>query len=111
MLPSLTLGVEIGHTRFHGMSRTRSALALTEHIRAAETVASLDELAEPGPSLVAVAARLSDEIGQVFGISEMGQLTRDGEVRIPYWNLRMQPGVKAWAEQHGILVTSAALDG
>jgi hypothetical protein len=67
----------------------------------AEAVTTLDSLASPGPELIAVAAALTDEIGQAFGIAEMGQLGRDGAVRRLYWNLQ----VVAWAEQYQIEVT------
>lgn len=112
LLPStgLRVGVEIGHSRSHGFCETRSQVALTEHIGAAETVASLDELAVPGPALVAVAARLVDELGQVFGIPEMGQLTREGEVRIRYWGRSNKERVLAWADAHGIAVSENTLD-
>lgn len=103
-------GLEIGHTRGFGGGESRSRVALTEHIGAAETVASLDELARPGPALVAVAARLSDELGQVFGIPEMGQFTREGEIRIRYWSRNSQPMLRAWAEDHGVTVSEKVLE-
>ncbi len=69
---------------------------MTEHVDAAETVASLDDLAGPGPEMVSVAARLVDEVGHVFGIPEMGQVTRDGGVRISYRRPQSRPWVQAW---------------
>ena len=112
ILPAVDVpyGLEIGHTRGFGRGESRSRVALQEHIGAAETVASLDELAIFGPALVSVAARLSDELGQAFGIPAMGQLTRDGEIRIGYWSSGCHAQVREWAEQHGIAVTDRVLE-
>lgn len=110
LLPSLKHGLEVGHTRQWSRGESRSKLALTEHIGAAETVASLDELTTPGPALVAVAARLVNEMGQVFGIPEMGQLTPDGEVRIRYFGRHAQDRLKVWGEEHGVVVSDRTLD-
>jgi len=44
---------------------------------------------------------LVDEIGQAFGVAEMGQLTRKGQLRRRYWSGSQ---IVAWAEQHGIEV-------
>jgi hypothetical protein len=63
---------------------------------------ALDDLAQPCPGLVAASALLADEIGQAFGVAEMGQLTRNGQLRRPYWS---GPQILTWAEQHGIEVT------
>ena len=46
----------------------------------AEAVVTLDDLSQTGQALVATAAILCDEIGQSFGVAEMGQLTRAGEL-------------------------------
>jgi hypothetical protein len=59
--------------------------------------------------LVAVAARLADELGQAFGIAEMGQLTRDGKIRARYWG-QWQEGVKKWAAENGVAVTDRTLE-
>ena len=83
---------------------------MTDAPAPAESVAALDDLAQPGPELVIVAAALADEIGQAFGVPEMGQISRDGELRQRYWAPRnWQAEMVAWAEQNGITVTDAVL--
>ena len=52
--------------------------------------------------LAAAGALLVNEIGQAFGVPEMGQLTHDGKLRRRYWS---QDQIIAWAEGHGIEVT------
>lgn len=69
-----------------------------------ETAASLDGLADPGPELVAAAARLLDELGTSFGIAEMGQLTQDGAIRQRYWT-DARPLLN-WAQHFGVEVTN-----
>lgn len=99
---------EIGHSRqFSG--EARSTHALTAAPWPAEAAAPLDELAEPGPALVAAAALLVDELGQAFGVPEMGQLARDGRLRRRYWNHEWQAQIVAWAQHHGIDVTDETL--
>lgn len=73
----------------------------------AESAAALDELAEPGVALVAIAARLLDELGTSFGIPEMGQFSSDGEIRRKYW--KDSTALIAWAEKHDIVVTDAVI--
>ena len=53
-----------------------------------------------------VTAVLADEIGQAFGIAELGQFSRDGQLRRRYWS---QTQIVAWAEQHGIKITEDIL--
>jgi hypothetical protein len=92
----------LGHNRFHGFADSRGSPALITQPPVAETAAALDDLAQPCPGLVAASALLADEIGQAFGVAEMGQLTRNGQLRRPYWS---GPQILTWAEQHGIEVT------
>jgi len=78
---------------------------LTEQPPAAETVAALDDLIA-GPELMAVTARLVDEIGQAFDIPETAQLNQNGQLRRRYWN---DAQVIGWAEQHGIEITNETI--
>lgn len=98
--------VTIGHTRHHGFADSRSGNSVST-AAIGETTAALDDLAEPGPSLVSTAARLLDELGTSFGIPEMGQLSLDGEIRRRYW--RDPAALLPWAERHSITVTDAVL--
>lgn len=101
--------LEIGHTREWFSPRSRSEIPAIGSIVVAETAASLDDLADPGPALVAAAARLLDELGTSFGIAEMGQLTPDGAIRRRCWKEPQR--LLAWAEQYGIEVTDAVIEG
>ena len=100
--------VEIGHTR-RGFGDSRSRFAIAGDRVTAEAVVPLDDVSTPGPALITTAAVLVDEIGQAFGVPEMGQLSRDGKVRRPYWGNQWRPQFVRWAEQHGIEVTDDAL--
>lgn len=106
LVPSPGRGVLIGHTRQFGFADSRSGNAVTESA-IAETAAALDELADPGPALVATAARLLDEVGTSFGIPEMGQFTLEGEIRRRYWQDSAQ--LLAWAGDNGVAVTDAVI--
>jgi Schlafen, AlbA_2 len=96
----------LGHNRFHGFPDSRGAPALITQPPVAETAAALDDLAQPCPGLISASALLVDEIGQAFGVPEMGQLSRDGQLRRRYWG---NPQMITWAEQHGIEVTDDAI--
>jgi hypothetical protein len=92
----------LGQTRDHGFLDPVGDRVLTIRSAAAETAAELDDLAQPGPALAAAGALLVNEIGQAFGVAEMGQLSRDGQLRRPYWSQQL---ITTWAEQNGIEVT------
>ena len=85
LLPATNALVEIGHNRDHGLVRTRSRVPMPDSVTA-ESVVPLDALADAGPTLAGAAASLVDEIGQAFGIPELGQLGRDGRLRSRYWS-------------------------
>lgn len=104
---SLDRPTAIGHSRT--FTESRSTHPLTVAPTPAEIAAPLDELAEPGPELVTAAALLIDELGQAFGIAEIGQLTRDGRLRRLYWHRTVQEEIVAWASTHGIIVTDETL--
>lgn len=106
---SIDTPVQIGHRRQYGFPESRSAETLTAPVRPAEAAAPLDEVAEPGPSLVSAAALLTDELGQAFGIAEMGQFARDGQLRRRYWWAQVQEPVIGWANNHGIEVNEEVL--
>jgi hypothetical protein len=102
LVPSPERALLIGHGRQFGFADSRSGNAVSEGA-VAETAAALDELADPGPGLVAAAARLLDEIGTSFGIAEMGQFSLDGQIRRRYWS---EPrDLVAWANDYGVAVT------
>lgn len=101
--------IEIGHSRRFGSVQSLSSHPLTVAPTPAEAAAPLDELAEPGPTLVEAAALLIDELGQAFGIPEMGQLTHDGRLRRKYWDDAWQQEIVTWASEQGIVVTDETL--
>lgn len=108
LAPSPGRHLEIGHSRQYGIPESRSLTPVADGFAVAETAASLDELADTGPGLVAAAARLLDELGTSFGIAEMGQLTQDGAIRRRYWTDAER--LKNWAKLHGIEVTEETID-
>lgn len=108
LVPSPGRTVQIGHARRFGFAESRSGNGISTSA-IAETAASLDDIAEPGAALVATAARLLDELGNSFGIPEMGQLSLDGEIRVRYWQ-DSEPLV-TWAEQHGVDTTDSTIAG
>lgn len=99
----------IGHTRFYGMGETRTGEQYQVRADPAEAAAAVDDLAQPGPALIEAAALLLDELGQAFGVPEMGQLTRDGRIRRGYWNSSRQSEIVQWAEAYGIEVTEEGI--
>lgn len=70
----------------------------------AETVASIDGLADPGPDLVMATARVVDEIAQACGVAELGLAFRHGHLRSFYWPYEHQAAIQSWAARHGIVV-------
>ncbi|MFC0504958.1 helix-turn-helix domain-containing protein [Micromonospora costi] len=95
----------IGHTKFYGMGESRTGEQYQVTAAPAEAAASVDDLAQPGPALIEAAALLLDELGQAFGVPEMGQLSRDGRIRRQYWSSSRNSEIVAWAEAYGIEVT------
>lgn len=70
-----------------------------------ECAAPLDSLATGGPELVATAYLLASDLFQSFGQPEATQLTRDGQLRLPFWNDLWKPSVQAWAADAGISIS------
>lgn len=70
---------------------------------------ALSEASVEGPELVQSAARLVDELAQSFGFAEMGQISRDGQIRISYWGRTWADAIKAWAERCDVTVTTETL--
>jgi hypothetical protein len=97
--------LRIAHTRQFGLADARDQRPPVIWPKPAEAAADLDDLAQPGPPLIAAAAALLDELGQGHGVPEMGQLSRDGEIRRKYWGANWNRSVTTWAAQHGIKVT------
>lgn len=97
----------IGHLRSFGGSRSPWLVSVPPP--PATAAAQLDDIAEFGPSLVSAAAILIDELGQGYGVPEMGQLTRDGRVRRRYWNQGIQGQVVALCQQHDVEVTDEVI--
>jgi hypothetical protein len=110
--PRGDMPVELGYSRQHGLPETYDrARVLTTEPPPVVTAASLDALAIPGPDLIAVGARICHALGQVFGVSELGQLTADGEIRCRYFDspTRRRAGMQAWASSIGVTLTEEVL--
>jgi hypothetical protein len=105
----LATSVRVGHSRQFGQPSNRSATNMPLDGAVAEAVAPLEDLASPGPILISTAASLVDELGQAFGIAEMGQVSRAGEIRRRYWGTGWAKLVEDWASKHGIAVTDETL--
>ena len=69
------------------------------------------DLPADGPDLVSAAYLLATDIFQEFGVAEAAQLTRDGAVRLPYWNRDVLPHMQQWAAGAGISATRADTAG
>lgn len=74
-------------------------------------VFDIDDLAEDGPGLVAATSVLTNGLVQPFGVPEVLQMSRDGKIRIHYWNRRYghDVAVKKWAESAGTELTEETL--
>ena len=111
LLPATTAAsLEIGYSRDHGFPRSRSKISAPSISLPLRLSRHWIALAPPGQELITVTAALIDEIGQAFGIAEMGQLRRDGAIRRLYWNpYPWQAQIVAWADEHQIEVTDDLL--
>jgi Schlafen, AlbA_2 len=89
-----------------GTPTTRS---ISGPVRAAGCTARLESLAFDGPDLVAAAYLLASELFQTFGWPEAPQLTRDGQVRLPYWSGQWHSLIQRWAGEAGIKVSDETL--
>jgi hypothetical protein len=96
----------LGQTRFQGFLDALGDRVLTSSPPPAEAAAELDGLTQAGPDLVAASALLVDQLAHAFGLAEMGQVSRDGQIRRRYWSGSQ---VIAWAEQQGIEVTDETI--
>lgn len=93
---------ELGLVQPPGFVDSLGTRILAAQPPAAEAVAQLDDLAQPGPVLVQASGLLINGIGHAFGFAELGHLSREGQIRGLYW---AHSPITDWAEQHGIEVT------
>ena len=77
-------------------SRTISAMDPVDR------VFPLDSIAQPGRELVSASHLLLSDIVQEFGWAEPYKIIRDGEIALSYWSRHLQPGIRAWADEHDI---------
>lgn len=108
VVPTNGHAYEIGHNRGFGFGDSRSSAPLGS-VAIAETVVALSEASVEGPELVQSAAMLVDELGQSFGFPEMGQISRDGQIRIRYWGRTWADAIKGWADRCDVTVTTETL--
>jgi Schlafen, AlbA_2 len=102
--------LKLGYNR-SGFDDSLGTRIMTDAATPPERVAPLEALASDGPNLVAAAYLLATDMFQEFGWAEAAQLTRDGGVRLPYWNREWQPHVEQWAATAGITTTQETLPG
>ena len=72
--------------------------------RLASSYVDIDDVGTASPLLVAAAARLHRELGQIFGWVELHQLTREGAFYLPYWAQDVHQSLRQWADANGIPV-------
>jgi len=94
-----------------GFTNSLGTQAMTDAAPLPERVAPLETLADDGPGLISAAYLLATDIFQGFGYPEAAQLTRDGAVRLPYWNPDWLPHMEHWAADAGISTTHDTLPG
>jgi hypothetical protein len=100
--------IEVGHARSMGFGDSRSSRSWTlGPVTPVETSARLDEVASPGVPLVQTARLLADQIGQVFGIAEMKQISADGVIQLRYWSGAEKSSVAAWAKANSLPTSMA----
>ncbi len=98
------------HSR-NGFMDSLGTHVLTDSPSPAERVAPLESLAADGPELISAAYLLATDVFQAFGWAEAAQLTREGQVRLPYWNREWQQYMQPWAASAGITTTEEMLSG
>lgn len=100
----------LGQSRrgFRDMLGTRT---LTAAKPPAERTTPLECLASDGPDLVATAYLLASDLFQEFGWAEAAQLTRDGRIRLRYWNFQWQQAIQQWATEAGVEVSQETMPG
>lgn len=57
-------------------------LAVKGSTPTAVTVGDLEDLAEPGKPLLAIAGQLADQIANAFGVPELGMVDREGKLQL-----------------------------
>ncbi len=108
-IPSADLPKQLFHVR-HGFRDPFGHVTVGS--ATAEGLFDLDDLAEPGPDLVAATYQLATELFQEFGRPEAVQMTPDGVVRTRYWSPQVYgPRLIEWAKQHGIETTEETVEG
>lgn len=100
--------LELGYNR-NVFSDSLGNRLMTDAAAPSERVASLDGLAIDGPDLASAAYLLATDVFQEFGWAEAAQLTRDGGVRLSYWNREWLPCVEKWAEAAGVSMSRETL--
>ena len=102
----------LGLARYRaGFTDSLGTRIMTEATPPAERVAPLELLACDGPDLLSAAYLLATDLFQGFGAAEAAQLTREGSVRLPYWDPEVVPYLQQWAASAGISVTQQTLPG
>jgi len=83
----------LGHAR-RGFGDTYNETPLTHPHEPVPGALPLDTLTGRGRPAVALASRLCDQIGQAFGVAELGQFSPDGLIRAPYFAAIQHPAIK-----------------
>jgi hypothetical protein len=62
-----------------------------------------------GPGLVSATCLLATDLFQQFGLPEAQQVTRNGELRRPYWSSGFFQHVEKWPADCGVSITDERL--
>lgn len=100
--------LQLGHHRT-GFADVLGTMIMTDAPTPMERAAPIDALASDGPDLVSATYLLATDIFQEFGWAEAAQLTRDGQVRLPYWGGPWLARIQQWAADSGITATMDTL--
>lgn len=97
----------LGHAR-RGFGDAYNETPLTQRHEPVPGALPLDLLTGRGRPAVAPASRLCDQIGQAFGVAELGQFSLDGLIRAPYFAAVQHPAIRERIAAAGFEITNDA---
>lgn len=103
---SATRPVSLGHMGFMGTRDEHGPALVTAPVT--DLAIPIMDLAD-GPELVAAAALLLRDTGQLFGVPELGMLSTDGSVRRRYWPQTTHAELGRWCATNRVPVSDDVL--
>lgn len=95
--------ITIGQARNYGFGHSRGTVTDSGQIVSSVVYGDVDDLACEGRGLMQTARLLAAELGQSFGIVDMGQINEDGDVVANYWAGGARSAMVAWARSRPAL--------